>query len=317
MTTETPKRKRSRNKKTAVAEAPDEAVEAPDGNGQAEAAEEVAPLFKLDYDPKAHPFKTVSGITLTLRAITMLDIGRVSNAIRSKHVRQGKAIDPPVIKMPLAGGGVQESMVTSKMVVTFKKQLADKSFTSKTIRAEVQRVVEQWEQHLTDTDEMNGEINRETTKVLLRGVTDDLPADHEWLLERLYIGIEDIPGFETWFEDHPDEADLNLKQVTKRVGSLTRTQRFDLWFYWLATVVCVLPSELVRLQTEVMYISGEGSVSREVIAASGEMFLGAIYQEMEQRQTNAAAQASSDSAPETSVSGSSQQNEKAGQVAAQ
>jgi len=273
-------------------------------------------VFELDYDPKAQPFKTVSGQQLTLHAIAMLDLGMVSTGLTNKAIAQGKMIDPPVIKVPIAGGSHQETIVTEKMVSTFKKQIENKSFRSSAARKVAVKAVADWEQYLADNQALAIEINAETTKVILRGVTDPLPTDHEWLLERLSLGMDDAPGFEDWYHRYPQDEQLTYQNVDSIIQNMTPTQRFDLWFFWLSTIVLVLPSELVRLQVEIMYISAEGSVSREKIAASGSTFLGELYQALEKEQSNGAAGTDDPDPAGESLSGSDQQDQEAGALAA-
>lgn len=211
-------------------------------------------------------FKAMGNMTLWLKPISILDIARARSGTEEKFRDAGEIVDPPKIKIPVVGekdGGIEQT-VTGEIVAELQRQI-DTGTLSEALKDSADDVIREFEAYNETMSRLFIETNANTTRVFLRSITNipemqDL-TDPEtgalinrpvWIVERERMGIVDVPEVE-------EDGDA-----------------FERARYWLLNEALVLPSEFIRLQGIITFISSEGAMKWEDVGAAADMFRDSI-----------------------------------------
>ena len=200
-------------------------------------------------------FHCLSGYELKYVPISLLDIARVREGTERKYREAGEMVDPPKLKIPVAGGNGAsiDQIVNGEIVQELKRQFEDGSIDP-TIKDAAEKSIQEFEIYNETLGRLFVETNDNTTRVYMRAIINFPPMDDQaaWIKERVKMGIMDIPAI-------------------GKDGDLFERQR-----YWLLNDALRLPTELLKLQGAITFVSSEGAMNWEDVGAAASLFRDSI-----------------------------------------
>ncbi len=121
----------------------------------------------IDQDDRPY-FWTEGHKKIHIRPVAMDDVRLMQDGIEEDYRKMGKPIDPPKIKLAIAGGSSVDRELTAGMI-----QVADDS-------EETARRQQLWNDHQAALKEMNDESNDLMMEFILDGIDESMPETDDW-----------------------------------------------------------------------------------------------------------------------------------------